>query len=246
MRNTNYDIGLEAEYLFSESIAEQSEIIELLKSEYSIDGDFLDATVKQERARGRAKRDVRLLFDCGSNIDASIKAYGADSNYNQLTRWTVDNFAKYFGLSDDVREDLRELILAKCRNPRKVLLFPLNKRKMYEDIIKPIIAPILKESFSNNSSREILVLFDENEGIMRIWKMEEVLDRISHTISYSSQGGNMVIGGCVYLQRKGGNGQHIKVPRTSPDHPGNQIQPKLHTRDFIDLHHQSMLAEYNV
>ena len=76
--------------------------------------------------------------------------------------------------------------------------------------------------------------------------MEEVLDKISHTISYSSRGGNMVIGGCFYFQRKGGNGQHVKVPKMSPDHPGNQIQPKLHTRDFITLHHQSMLAEYEV
>ena len=146
MSNTNYDIGQEAEYLFRDSIAGQSEIIELLKTEYGIDGEFLNATVVIERARGRSKRDVRILFDCDSNIDASVKAYGADSNYNQLTRWTVDNFAKYFGLADDIREALRDRIMAKCRNP-KGPLFPPNKRKMFEEIIEPIIDSILKEHF---------------------------------------------------------------------------------------------------
>lgn len=245
MRNRNFATGEEAELLFSESIARQPDIIELLKTEYSIDGDFLNSTVVRERARGRAKRDARILFDCGSNIDASIKTNTANSYYNQLTRLTVDNFAKYFGLADDIKEDLRDLIMAKCRNT-KASLFPENKRKMFEAVIEPIIDPILREAFSNNPSREILVLFNRDEGVMRIWKMEEVLNIISHAISYSSQGGNMVIGGCVYLQRKGGNGQYVKVPKTSPDHPGNQVQIKLHIRDFINLHQQSRLAEYEV
>ena len=246
MKNTNFATGEAAELLFSESIARQPDVIELLKTEYSISGDFLKTTVVRERARGSAKRDVTVLFDCGSNIDASIKTNTAKSYYNQLTRLTVDNFAKYFGLSDDVRENLRNLVMAKCRNPRGVM-FPLSERKKFEGVIKPLIDSVLEEAFSNNPSREILVLFNRDDSIMRIWKMEDVLAEISHAISYSKQGGNMVIGGCVYLQRKGGNGEWAAaIDKMSPDHPGNQVQIKLHIRDFIDRHHQSMLAEYEV
>ena len=246
MKNTNFAAGEKVELLFSESIAQQPDVIELLKTEYGIDGNFLDATVVRERARGRAKRDVRILFDCDSNIDASVKTNTAKSYYNQLTRLTVDNFAIYLGLSDDIKEDLRDLIMAKCQNPRS-LMFPLSERRKFEGVIRPLIDSILEEAFSNNPSHEILVLFNRDDSIMRIWKMEDVLAEISHTISYSKLGGNMVIGGCVYLQRKGGNGEYANhIDRMSPKHPGNQVQIKLHIRDFIDLHHQIMLTAYEV
>ena len=242
MKNTNFATGQKVEILFSESIAEQPDIIELLKAEYGVDGDFLNTTV----VGGRGKCDVRILFDCESNIDASIKTNTAKSYYNQLTRLTVDNFARYFVLTDDEREDLRYLVMAKCRNPRS-LMFPLSERKKFEGIIAPLIDAILKRSFSDDPGSEILVLFNRDEGIMRIWKMEDVLDEISHTLTYSKQGGNMVIGGCVVFQRKGGNGEYAaSIDKMSPNHPGNQVQIKLHIRDFIELHHQNMLAEYQI
>ena len=242
MKNTNFVTGTKVEVLFSQNISERPDVIDLLRTEYSIDEDFIDATV----VGGRGKCDVRIIFGSEANIDASIKTNTADSYYNQLTRLTVDNFAKYFALSDSEREDLRDLVMAKCRNPRD-LMFPVSERKKFERLIEPLIDSILKESFSDNPSSEILVLFNRDEGIFRIWKMEDVLDEISHTISYSKQGGNMVIGGCVYLQRKGGNGEYAAhIDRMSPEHPGNQVQTKIHIRHFIELHHQSMLVEYEV
>ena len=140
MKNTNFATGQKVEILFSESIAEQPDIIELLKAEYGVDGDFLNTTV----VGGRGKCDVRILFDCESNIDASIKTNTAKSYYNQLTRLTVDNFARYFVLTDDEREDLRYLVMAKSRNPRS-LMFPLSERKKFEGIIAPLIDAILKK-----------------------------------------------------------------------------------------------------
>lgn len=243
MKNRNFATGQKIEELFAESIAEQTHVLERLKDEYSIEGDFVDTIVVKKHN----KRDVRVRFDCGSHIDASVKTNTAKSYYNQLTRLTVDNFASSFGLSDEEREDLRYIVMEKCQNPKEVLLFPISERKKFEGIIRPVIDSILKRSFSDDPSSEILVLFNRNEGIMRIWKMEDVLAKISHAISYSKQGGNMIIGGCVYLQRKGGNGEYAAhIDRMSPDHPGNQIQPKLHIKKFIELHHQSMLIEYEV
>ena len=110
----------------------------------------------------------------------------------------------------------------------------MSEREKFKAIIKPLIDSILKESFSDDPSCEILVLFNRDENIMRIWKMEVVLDEISHAIDYSKPGGNMRIGGCVYLQRKGGNGEYAAhIDKMSPDHPGNQVQIKLRIEDFI-------------
>ena len=242
MRNTNAAAGKEGEIRFRDSIANHSDVIEVLKAAYRITGDFSSTMLT---GTGN-KCDVKIGFSSGRNIDASIKAYKENAGYNQLTRLTVDNFTQRYELSDAVREVLRELILAKSRSPRRIPLFPLDRREMFKEIIEPLSQRIIKESFSDVPGREILVLFNRDEEIMRIWRMTDVVGRISKTVDYA-RGGNMMIGGCVCLQRKGGNGQYTRVTdKTSPDHPGNQIQIKLHIKKFINLHGQKMLTEYQV
>lgn len=242
MRNTNAAAGKEGERLFRDTLANHPDVIEVLRAAYKIRGTFSTTMLT---GTGQ-KCDVKIGFDCGRNIDASIKAYKQTAGYNQLTRLTVDNFAQRYNLSDAVREDLRELILAKSRSLRRIPLFPPNRRKMFKEIIEPLAPQIIKDSFSDVPGREILVLFNRTEGIMRIWRMTDVVGRIPKTVDYA-RGGNMIIGGCIALQRKGGNGQYTRVTdKTSPDHPGNQIQIKLHIKKFINLHGQRMLAEYPV
>ena len=189
------------------------------------------------------KCDVKIDFD-GRNIDASVKSYKG-SGSNQIARWSVNNFAKAFGLSDAIREELRDLILSKIRSNSELPLFPESKQEMFKEIFDPLLGDIIKKSFSNVHGREILVLFSRDEGIMRIWRMTDVVSRIPKTMVYTRDG-NIVIGECVGFQRKGGNGQHVKVSKTSPEHPGNGVQTKLYIQKFRRLHGQRMLAEYHI
>ena len=163
MRNTNAASGKAAEKLFRDTIADHFDVIEALRAAYRIQGYFATTMLT---GTGE-KCDVKIGFDCGRNIDASIKAYKENAGYNQLTRLTVDNFAQRYGLSDVVREELRELILAKSRTSTRIPLFPQNRREMFKEIIEPLSADIIKESFSDVPGREILVLFNSTEGIMR-------------------------------------------------------------------------------
>ena len=77
--------------------------------------------------------------------------------------------------------------------------------------------------------------------------MIDVINIIKNTIDYTSKG-NMMIGGCVVLQRKGGNGDHVPpdILKTSPEHPGNGIGIKLRVDKFINLHHAKMLTQYQI
>lgn len=242
--NTNAASGKEVERLFRDSIAKQPDVLELLRSTYNIKGVFSTTMLT---GTGQ-KCDVKIGFDCGRNIDASIKAYKISAGANQLTRLTVDNFAQKFNLSEDIRETLRSLIIEKSRvsNPRRVTLFPENKQEMFKEVFDPLLPDIIKQSFSDVPGREILVLYSKDERIMRIWRMKDVIDRIPKSLSYTPQG-NMLIGGCIGLQRKGGNGKRFaSLPKTSPSHPANQIQIKLLIKKFINLHRQRMLVEYEV
>ena len=243
MTNTNAASGKQEEILFRDSLADHPDVIEKLRTAYGFSTGF---TGTMRTSTGQ-KCDVKIDFD-GRNIDASIKSYANnDEGFNQIARWSIDNFAKNFEISDAVREDLRNLVVAKSHDPRKNHLFPSDKRDEYREIFDPFSRDLIKKSFSDHPSREILVLFDKQERTFRIWKMYYVVNGISTEIDYSPRGGNMVFGGCFEFQRKGGNGKKYKsIPKTSPTHPGNGVQTKLRVKKFIRLHGQKMLAEYHV
>lgn len=239
MTDTNAASGKMGETLLRDTIADHPSVIETLRIAYRIPAHF---TGTMRTSTGQ-KCDVKIDFD-GRNIDASVKSYKG-SGSNQIGRWSVDNFAKEFRLSDAIREELRELILEKIRSDSKLPLFPENKQEKYKEIFDPLLGDIIRKSFSDVPGREILVLFSKDEGMMRIWRMRDVINRIPKTMVYTSHG-NIVIGECVGLQRKGGNGKTVKIPKTSPEHPGNGVQTKLYIQKFIRLHGQRMLTAYQV
>ncbi len=51
---------------------------------------------------------------------------------------------------------------------------------------------------------------------------------------------------CVVFQRKGGNGERVKVQKTDPKHPGNDIQMKLYIKSFLDLHDKKKISWYEI
>ena len=240
--NRNASTGRNAEILFKDSISEYPEVTESLKIAYRIDGDFSESM----RTSTGGKCDVKLGFTCGRNIDASIKAY-TGNGFNQITRWNVDNFAEHFNLLDSQREDLRRLVLRKSHDPYKIHLFTPEDQERFKSIIQPLSSKIIRLAFSQTLGREIFVLFSRDESIMRIWKMTDVINIITNTIDYTPKG-NMMIGGCVELHRKGGNGDHVPVHilKTSPEHPGNNIGISLRIDKFINLHHAKMLTQYQI
>ena len=243
MTNTNAASGKQEEILFRDSLADHPDVIEKLRAAYGFSTGF---TGTMRTSTGQ-KCDVKVDFD-GRNIDASIKSYANnDEGFNQIARWSIDNFAKNFGIPDAVREDLRNLVVAKSHRPRKNLLFPPDKRDEYREFFEPLSRNLIKKSFSDSPTREILVLYDKQERTFRIWKMYYVVNRISTELDYSPRGGNLVIGGCFEFQRKGGNGKKYEsIPKTSPTHPGNGVQTKLRVKKFRERHDQKMLVEYQV
>jgi hypothetical protein len=107
---------------------------------------------------------------------------------------------------------------------------------------------VIKNFFSNNYETIITEIFTRNEEdlllflinnkmdkIIYIYRMNDVLEflneNISDNISFSNKG-IIKLGDFLSVQRKGGNGKHIKIPKTDWKHPGNQLQFKFSPLKF--------------
>ena len=247
--NQNAARGLRSEIIFRDTLPSQPDVIDVLKSEFNIIGELSFAF----KVQSNVKCDIRIVFNSDDyeisrrkfHIDASIKSYKG-SGYNQLTRMTLDKFASKFNLDNKIKDDLKQLILIKSQNPYALPLFPTNKRDFYKGVMGKIAREIVKDSFSDNPEKEIFVLYSLDSSIMRIWKMTQILDSISGSIRFTNQG-NLLIGGCVALQRKGGNGRRVDhIDPTSIEHPGNQIQTKISVSRFIKMYEEIMLTSYTI
>ncbi|MCB0724023.1 MAG: hypothetical protein KDC73_04930 [Ignavibacteriae bacterium] len=240
--NRNAFIGRNAEQLFKNSIGDQSSILGKIISHFKIKGVFEGALSTGIHGE---KSDIKMGFSDGRNVDANIKAFKASGPaFNQITRTTISKFCEIFNLLE-LKSTLTDLFLEKSRNSR-TKTFPDNIQSHLISIFQPISRQILSWSFSYKKSREILVLFEQETGSFLIYPMKEVLQKINKEISFTTRG-NIQIGNCVIIQRKGGNGVHsLHIPKDDIKHPGNNIQIKLKMKIFISEMERILLAKYRL
>ncbi|MCL2633963.1 MAG: hypothetical protein FWD34_05545 [Oscillospiraceae bacterium] len=237
MKNRNAYEGIEVENLFKDSIIKQTEIIKKLQNHFSIKSDLDNIIVVGTKGK---KADVKMNFKCGQQIDVSVKSFKIA--FNQMTRATVSNFCNKFGLSEDYCEELEGFVVEKSKKSGNDL-FPQESRVKWGKVFSDKTKEIVKWGFSNNSKREIFVLYDKKTSIMRIYLMEDVLKNITTNITFTRGGIN--IGDCLSFQRKGGDGSSSKKHhRNSIQHPGNNIQLKIKANKFIKEFSGKELAEY--
>ncbi len=80
---------------------------------------------------------------------------------------------------------------------------------------------------------------------MRNYSMKEVSKNLDYDISFASKN-NILIGKCISVQRKGGNGvrAHRIKDKTDPIHSGNSVQFKLKVNDCVKQMEFIKLAQY--
>jgi hypothetical protein len=239
--NKNALAGQNIEYLIKNSVCNQPNVIEKLKTKYGIKGD-LD-NVSRAGVYGD-KADVRIAFVCGHYIGVNVKGYKQRAGFNQLARTSVSKFCEDFGLTDKDKRELESFVVAKSKNVKDPL-FPDAVRAKWGKIFKEKAKELLKWGFSENPSRDILAVYNSDDSRVKIYPMKEVLSNLSREIRFTKGGFN--IGDCVSFQRKGGNGSMSKnIPKTSIKHPGNNIQMKLKIPKMIELLEDIKLAEYRI
>lgn len=175
-------------------------------------------------------------------MDANVKGYRV--GFNQVARTKLDNFCKTFEIEKQYASDLKKLFRLKAENTNRPLI-PLSERNKWREIFEPIAKKIVKTSISSHPSREILVLYDRGDSVMSIWRMSEVLKKLDYSVDYTPRG-NIKIGECFQLQRKGGDGNVKTVPKTHPKHPSNDMQVKMNIKAFLELRGLKPFTKYEI
>jgi hypothetical protein len=239
MKNKNAFIGRNNELLIKNSIVDHPTVIKKIQERFNIKGAL------ENTAGGGIygdKSDMRINFTCGHYIDANIKSYRI--GFNQLRRTSVSKFCSDFSLDLQDKEELQNIVVAKSKNTKNPL-FSKEQEIKWGEFFRKNAKHILKWGFSDNPNREILVLYDRDTSMVRIYHMKDVLQKLSTELTFTKGGFN--IGNCISFQRKGGNGSLSKnIPKTTIQHPGNNVQLKIIINKLLPIIESVKLAEYTI
>jgi hypothetical protein len=238
--NKNAYVGMNTEQLIKNSICDHPDVIKKLKDKFNIKGSFENASSSGIYRDNKA--DIRINFTCGHYLDANIKSFKKEG-FNQIHRASVSNFCKEFNLDMENEKELENIIVAKSKNPRGNPLFPEEKLKKWNSFFVKNVRKLLKWGFSKMPSREILVLYNNDNSVAKIYAMQDVLNKLPTNIIFTKGGFN--IGDSISFQRKGGNGSlNSKYHKTDIKHPGNDVQLKVKPSKLINTLESVKLAEY--
>lgn len=240
MTNRNSIAGKNVETLFCNSIGDNQGVINSIQEAFDLEGRYLKSI--KTGIHGE-KCDVKMSFADGRNVDANIKAYKPDAMFNQATRTTLVNFKEKIGLTEKEADELTYLFLEKAKGTNRPLI-PMSLRNKWGEIIGDKLQKIVKWSLSSHPSREILVLYDRVESIMRLYKMTDVLIHAGSTVTFTPRG-NIQLGNYMVLQRKGGDGNVTRYLKTELKHPSNDVQIKLDIKKFLEAD-LPLLARYSI
>ena len=225
MTNRNSFAGSNIETLYCNSVGDHPSVVEAIKDKFGIDTRYIKSI---RTGRQGEKCDVKMNFADGYNVDVNIKGYKPEAMFNQALRTSLSRFGELHELD---LSDMRRLFQLKAQATNRPLI-PLSERPYWCDKLAPKAKEIVKHAISDTPSREILVLYDRTDSVMRAYKTSEFLKQLDYGIDFTPRG-NIKIGCCFQLQRKGGDGNIKTYPKTDSRHPSNDIQVKIDIRSFL-------------
>lgn len=196
------------------------------------------------KPQNRVKCDIAIkaqgLASSGQQVCISLKTV-TNASFHQLDRRWLDEWRSKLEMPNEVYEILWEAILRKARaesGNRKAVFIPPEHRKVVGEFIKSKLDVIIREVFvKDEADVKILAIWDRTTrggGELCLFNMDDVISFLSRQEVSFSEEGIVRIGKYVTMQRKGGDGSHVKVPKDDPKHPGNQLQFKFKPLEFMN------------
>lgn len=225
----------------------EEDIIELINS----DKDFQDAfkgcltrlgfrsegRLRARKAgRGSIKTDIIIELDSGEEIGASIKS-STKTSFHQLDRRRLEEWRDILRMPEDIFETLKDAILRVARNSRAPFILEKDRDRVREFFAGHLVE-VVEEIFRRGEDNLKLLII--NNKMMRkiyVFRMDDVIcfliKNAKERIAFTDKG-IIRLGDFITIQRKGGNGKHIRVPKTDWKHPGNQLQFKFSPLKFAE------------
>lgn len=199
----------------------------------------LSDKVSATKGKRGYKTDIFVRDNQGNCIGISLKTRKPGRPDDHLDRRWLDkdgplcsSWRKVLKMPENVYESFKRGLMEKAKNA-KVDLIRQEDRPIVEQFLMSNLRTLLEEVFRMNETNLQLfaVLVYEGEKALYVFRMNDIIDFVEKNIRSSGIKFRRVImlGDYLWLQRKAGDGKHVdaKLPKTHPDHPGNQIQTKV-------------------
>jgi len=181
----------------------------------------------------RTKKDITVRIGENS-IGISIKS-SKKTSFHQTDRRRLEKWKEFLNMPDNIYEIIKEASLRISNTPNAKFIEVGNQRDV-KNFFQNHIETIVTEIFTRSEEDLLLFLINNKmDKLIYIYTMNDVLEflngNITNNITFSNKG-IIKLGDFLSIQRKGGNGKHISIPKTDWNHPGNQLQFKFSPLKF--------------
>lgn len=180
------------------------------------------------------KTDIFLRID--GEIGISVKSSTATS-FHQLDRRCLEEWASFLGMPGDIFKIMKESILRVARDSRDKFVYESDRDKI-ENFFGKRLKAVINEIFrKGEQSLKLLMINDKRTEKIYVFNMDDVInflfENASNNITFTKKG-IIRLGDFITVQRKGGDGKHVSLPKTDWKHPGNQLQFKFSPLKFSE------------
>jgi len=192
------------------------------------------------------KTDIFIRINEQEEIGVSIKS-STKTSFHQLDRRRLEEWRKLLNMPDDIFETIKEAILRIARDSRAKFILEKDRNKIKE-FFTNYLSEVINEIFRRGEERlKLLIINDKRKRRIYIFRMDDVIEfLIENSINNVcfTEKGIIRLGEFVTIQRKGGDGRHITIPKTDWKHPGNQLQFKFSPLKFAEYVESTKVIEF--
>lgn len=185
--------------------------------------------------KDNVKTDIFIKIN--GEIGASVKS-STGTSFHHLDRRRLEDWRDLLSMPNDIFEIIKEAILRVARNSRDKFILEADRPKIKEFFAKHLKSIINEVFTKGEESLRLLMINDKRIRKIYIFRMDDVLnflyENANNNINFSNKG-IIKLGDFITVQRKGGNGRHITIPKTDWEHPGNQLQFKFSPLNFVEF-----------
>jgi len=193
----------------------------------------------QEKLRARKdgiKTDIFIQINEHEEIGVSIKS-STKTSFHQLDRRRLEEWKTSLNMPNEIFEVLKEAILRVAKDSKAKFILKKDRNKIKE-FLASHLSKIITEIFRKKEEKlKLLIINDKRKRRVYVFRMDDVIKFLiknaSDNICFTEKG-VIRLGDFITIQRKGGNGKHIKIPKTDWNHPGNQLQFKFSPLKFAE------------
>ena len=201
----------------------------LLKLGFNVQG-------KLRARRDGVKTDIFIQINEREEIGVSIKS-STSTSFHHLDRRRLEEWKDFLNMPDEVFKIIKEAILRVARNPRAKFILERDRSKI-RDFFTSRLSEVLNEIFRGREEKlKLLIINNIKRRRIYIFRMDDVIEFLiknaTNNVCFTEKG-IIRLGDFVTIQRKGGDGEHITIPKTNWNHPGNQLQFKFSPLKFAE------------